>query len=293
MNKYTALILSLLLSTATMAATAPPDAQTQKIVDEVRDLAAKARKERAADPWLLKAMDDMVRRHYWPWRHSVVDESFADGDYTKNPAWEVGSGRFWVDRSLGLRSKAAPPPAAVEKKQEKKNFKDSLRDAILAEMGNPKQQQTQAAASASAAEIYLPAKIANSFALDVSFTQHQMPTEAGLIEFGLFEGTRSGRGYVLAITTGTENVVELLRVTATGTAIVERKSLLAAIDTGDPQRLSWRRDPQGGMVVLLNDKSLIETGDRGLTASFRSLGIINRAGDFAVKQVKLADAGPN
>jgi hypothetical protein len=292
MNKFAILILSLLLSTASLAANAPPDAQTQKIVDEIRDLAAKARKERSADPWLLKAMDDLVQRHYWPWRHSVVDESFTDGDYTKNPVWEVATGRFWVDRSLGLRSKAVPPPSTADKSQDKKKFKDALRDAILDEMAGQKQQPaTQAASSASAAEIYLPAKITNSFALDVSFTQHQQPTEAGQIEFGLFEGTRSGRGYVLVIATGNENVVELRRVTANGTAIVERQLLPAAIDTGDPQKISWRRDSRGGMVVLLNDKSLIETGDRGLTAPFKSLGITNRAGDFAVKQVKLADAG--
>lgn len=286
------LILSLLLSTVAAAATTPPDAQTQKIVDEVRDLATKARKERSADPWLLKAMDDLVQRYYWPWRHSVVDESFADGDYSKNPAWEVSKGKFWVDRSLGLRSKAMPPAApATDTKQDKKKFSDTLRDAVIAEMAGQKQQPAQAAPSASSAEIYLPAKITNSFALDVSFTQHQPPAEPGQIEFGLFEGARGGRGYVLVVTTGKEDFVELLRVKNNNAAIVEREPLPASIDTGDLQKLSWRRDPQGGMVVLLNDKTLIETSDRGLTAPFTGFGIINRAGDFAVKQVKLADAG--
>ncbi|MGH8453341.1 MAG: hypothetical protein ACRES4_04230 [Nevskiales bacterium] len=293
MNKSAILILSLLLSTASLAATAPPDAQTQKIVDEVRDLAAKARKERSADPWLLKALDDLVQRHYWPWRHSVVDESFADGDYSKNPVWEIASGKFWVDRSLGLRSKAAPPPAAAaDTSQDKKKFKDALKEAVLAEMAGQKQQPAQQATpSATAAEIYLPAKITNSFALDVSFTQHQPPAETGQIEFGLFEGARGGRGYVLVVTTGKEDAVELLRIKGTSAAIVERKILPEPIDTGDLQKISWRRDPQGGMVVLLNDKLLIETGDRGLTTPFTGLGIINRAGDFAVKQVKLVDAG--
>jgi hypothetical protein len=284
----TALLLILSLLTGAAALAAAPDPQTQKIVDEVRDLASKARKERAADPWLLKAMDQLVQRYYWPWRRSVVDESFADGDYSKNPAWEVSRGRFWVDRSLGLRSKAAPA-AAADSSQDKKNFKDALKEAVIAGMGG--QQQPQGTPAASSAEIYLPVKIANSFALDVSFTQHQPPTEAGQIEFGLFEGRRDGRSYVLAITTGKEDFVELLRIKGNSAAIVERQPLPAAIDTGDLQMLSWRRDPQGGMVVLLNDKILIETGDRGLTAPFTGFGIINRAGDFAVKQIKLADAG--
>jgi hypothetical protein len=271
------------------ASAAPPDPQTQKIVDEVRAMAVKARKERSADPWLLQAMDDLVQRYYWPWRHTVAEDSFGDGDYSKSPAWEVATGSFWVDKSLGLRSKAVP--AAQPSTKEKTKWKDAFKEALRKEMEGRSGGSSQTAATASAAEIYLPAKITNAFALDASFSQHQPPAEAGRIEFGLFEGTHRDRGYVLAITTGSENAAELLRVTASGVAVVERKPLPAAIATGELQKLSWRRDPDGGMVVLINDKTLIQTSDRGLTTPFRSLGITNRSGDFAVKQVTLADAG--
>jgi hypothetical protein len=274
------------------AATAP-DPQTQQIVDEVRSMAAKARKERSADPWLLQAMDDLVQRYYWPWRHAVADERFADGDYSKNPTWEVAAGSFWVDKTLGLRSKASPAPAtAAPTEKEKVKLKDAFKEALRKEMeARSGQAQPAAAPAVSAAEIYLPARITNSFALEASFSQHQPPTEAGRIEFGLFEGTRRDRGYVISLGTGKENIIELLRVSTSGVAVIERKPLPSTINTGDLQKLNWRRDPEGGMTVMLNDKSLIQISDRGITAPFRSLGIANRGGDFAVKQVTLVDAG--
>lgn len=283
MVRFISFILVLAVGTG-LAYANPPSQDAQKIVDEVRDMATKARKERSADPWLLKAMDDLVQRYGWPWRRSVLDDNFSDGDFSKNPAWQVMAGNFWVDKSLGLRSKASP--AAADKGKVK--FKDALKEALMAEMTGP---QPQADPAIQSAEIIVPAKITNAFALDTSFTQHHAPGENGHIEFGLYEGSRRDRGYVLAIRTGQTNTMELQRVSTTGTAIVERKPLPASIDTGALQKISWRRDPQGGMVVLLNDKAIIQTNDRGLTGNFSSLSLANRGGDFSVKQVVLSDAG--
>ncbi len=283
MTRFLHFILAILFLTG-IAHAGQPSQDAQKIVDELRDMANKARKERSADPWLLKAMDDLVQRYGWPWRRSVLNDSFADGDFSKNPAWQVASGNFWVDKSLGLRSKAAP--AAADKGKVK--FKDALKEALLAEVaGAP----PQADPAIQAAEIFLPGKINNAFALDASFSLHHSPGENGHIEFGLFEGNRRDRGYVLAVYTGQANTLELQRISTTGTSIIERKSLPAGIETGALQKISWRRDPQGAMVVLLNDKSIIQAQDRGLTGNFNSFGLANRGGDFAVKQVALADAG--
>ncbi len=269
----------------------PPDSQLQKIVDELRAIAAKARKERSADPWLLKALDDLAQRYYWPWRTQVVDESFKDGDYTKNPAWEVAAGSFWVDASLGLRSKAAPPPARTESSGgKKKKFEDVLKEAVISEIERDKGTQPPVAESAVVTEIYLPLKAANAFALDLSFSQHQPSTQAARMEFGLFEAGRASRAYVLAFVSGSESALELLRVQGTAAAIIERAPLDKAPVTGEVQRLNWRRDPEGGMVVLLNDKPLIQIGDRGMNAPFKTLGLINRGGDYAVRKVTLFDA---
>jgi hypothetical protein len=294
MNKRAALMVFVGVTLASTAGAATqPDATSQKILDDVRALAEKARREGAADRWVLQGMDDLVRKYSWPWRHSVVDEKFSDGNYTSNPVWEPVTGKFWVDRSLGLRSRAVATAAApANREKDKQKFKDALRDAVLAEMTGQRPGSTGAApASTTVAEIYLRTKITNSFALDVSFSPHQPPSDPGVIEFGVFEGTRRDRGYVLAIVTGEENYAELQRITAKGVAIVDREVLPEAPDTGDVQKISLRREANGAMTVTLNDKSLIQTQDNGIKSAFQSFGITNRVGDFAVRQVTILDSG--
>jgi hypothetical protein len=281
-----AIALSLVLGGVASAADAP-SADVNKIIDELKTLAAKARKERSADPWLLTAMDDLVNKYYWPWRLQLVDETFKDGDFTRSPAWEVASGSFWVDSSLGLRSKATVT-AATKSETEKKKVGDLIRGAVLAEMNKGKSTPAKPGTTSTAqADIYLPAQLKNSFAVDLTFSQHQPSGDQGRIEFGVFEGTRRDRGYVLAFTGGDNPMLELLRVKGTSTSIVEEQALSSALKVGDAQHLVWRRDPQGSMVVMLNDKTLVETSDRGLLQPFRSFGVANRGGDYALRKVTL------
>ncbi len=277
-----------------LLAAEPTDSQTttQKIVDELREMAARARKERGADPWLLEAMDDLVQRYYWPWRAQALDETFKDGDYSKNPAWEVTAGSFWVDESLGLRSKAAattPAKTTDSAPAKKQKFGDVLKEAIREEMerGGGGGKQPAPGKPVAVTEIYLPLKITNAFAFDVAFSQHQSGKDEARMDIGVFEAGRGSRGYVVAFVSGEEPALELLRTQGTNASIVERASLDKAPATGAVQRLGWRRDPQGNMTVLLNDKPVIEIRDRGLNAPFKTLGLVNRGGDYAVRKLAL------
>ena len=281
---------ALLCAPAPAAAAEPTDspANTQKLVDELREMAARARRERSADPWLLEAMDGLVQRYYWPWRTQALDESFKDGDYTKSPPWEVAAGTFWVDESLGLRSKAAPPATTQAPPAKKQRFEDILRDAIRKEMERGGGQQPAEPVKAVAiTEIYLPQKITNAFALDIVFSQHQPSKDEARMEFSVLEAARGSRAYVVALASGAEPALELLLTQGSKVSVIERASLDKAPATGAVQRLSWRRDPQGNMVIALNDKPLIEVRDRGLNAPFKTLGLVNRGGDYAVRKIAL------
>lgn len=281
------LIMLALIAPSLATATETPNTDVQKVVDEIKGIAAKARKDRSADPSVLNALDDLVQKYYWPWRKQLLDESFKDGDYTKNPAWTVASGSFQVDASLGLRSSSTAAPAAPATKEKKQSLGDIVKQAVQAEMDKKNKKQAAAAGNVPA-EIDLALKVTNAFALDLSFTVHQPTTQAGRIEFGLYQGSRPGTGYQLAFSVGPEPVAELLRVQSDGSSVVQRKSLGAVIPTGQVQRVAWRRDPDGNMTVLLNDKALLQATDRGYTAAYGSFVIVNRGGDFAVRSVTLS-----
>ena len=61
------------------------EADTQTLVDELRQLADQARQQRAADRWLQRALDDMVARYDWPWRKELVFDDFGEWVELYNP----------------------------------------------------------------------------------------------------------------------------------------------------------------------------------------------------------------
>ena len=78
------------------------DTNAQALVNQLRDITQRARKERAADRWLLQALEDLVAKFDWPWSKEIVKEDFYDGEYQSAPAWEVVSGQFWLMLPLDL-----------------------------------------------------------------------------------------------------------------------------------------------------------------------------------------------
>ncbi len=97
--RITVITLLLFLVTATTASYAvdSENEQLQTLVDQLKGITEKARNERAADRWLLSALEELVERYNWPWRDQLLMEEFSDGDFQQDPTWQVRSGQFWVD----------------------------------------------------------------------------------------------------------------------------------------------------------------------------------------------------
>ena len=65
-------------------------------LEELRTLVEKSRRERAADRWLQNALEDLLAKHDSPWQREVLYDDFADGDFNRNPTWQVMRGQFQV-----------------------------------------------------------------------------------------------------------------------------------------------------------------------------------------------------
>ena len=99
----TVLTLSLLALSGTLSAAAQSRSGGQRqMIEQLRELIRKAERNRSADRWLLDDLRSLVRRYERPWEIEVLREDFSDGDFTRSPAWSVATGRFYVDRRLGL-----------------------------------------------------------------------------------------------------------------------------------------------------------------------------------------------
>ncbi len=291
-----ALVLTLCLPLATArAAPVADDEQIQTIVDEIKGIASEARAKRSADPWVLRSLDDLIRRYEWPWRVELLREDFSDGDHRQDPAWQVTEGRFWVDASLGLRSRFAAQPATAPSAQPTQRRDEDLGRVLLgallegvAQSQQPRQQQQSSAATSSGpSEILLPLAVSNAFALQLEFSVHNAPAEAGRIEFGVYQGGRRDSGYRIAISTGPNPVLDLIRLRSGRRAIIDSVQLDAAIGDGQPHTLDWRRETSGEMSVRVNDEQTISTVDRAFREAFEGLQVVNGGGDYALRSISL------
>jgi len=74
-----------------------PGEEVQALVDSLREVTLEIERRGAADRWVLERLRGLVRQYYWPWRYTIMEDNFADGDYTADPSWTVVAGQFFVD----------------------------------------------------------------------------------------------------------------------------------------------------------------------------------------------------
>lgn len=296
--RITVITLLLFLVTATTASYAvdSENEQLQTLVDQLKGITEKARNERAADRWLLSALEELVERYNWPWRDQLLMEEFSDGDFQQDPTWQVRSGQFWVDGRLGLRSRsrqqavAEPKPEQPQQRQE--DLGQALLGALLQSTMRKRNRQQQATPPPpkedpyQPAEIQLPLAIPSIFAAEMEISVHNAPTEEGQIEFGLYQGVEGNSGYRLVLYTGRKASIELLSRRSGRTGVIDRIDI-DDISDGNSHQIQWRRDANGQIEVLLDGNSLIKARDHSFRYPFKQFAITNRRGDFAVAGVNL------
>ncbi|MET0106772.1 MAG: hypothetical protein ABW072_16790 [Sedimenticola sp.] len=270
--------------------------EMQALVDELKTLTEKARQQRAADRWLLNAMEDLVFKYDWPWRDTLVSDDFSDGNYDRDPAWQLISGEFWIDGRLGLRSQsldeADQPEAPREQQEEKKqDLGRALLGALLKEAIKERRQESEQAAEPESrrggpAEIQLALQIPSVFAAQIEFSVHNRPSENGQLEFGIYQGQEGSSGYRLAIYTGQRPTLELLSIRRGRTTVIDTVDI-ADLGDGQSHQLEWRRGPDGQIEILVDSAEASRTRDNSFRYPFKAFAIANQAGDFAVQTVTL------
>ena len=312
----TALCLSLLLSPA--AAQTPryerwqgqeqraeaQDQRTQGLVEELRALIDEAEQARAADRRFLSDLRDLVRRYDRPWQVELLHDDFRDGDFLRAPAWTVISGRFAVERGLGLRSVVFPPrqpppeptpqpPAQRTQRQSQQDIANALLKAILEQRSGRQEQGTRRTEPAPPAprppqprraEIRTAVALTNAFEIRLELSSW---SREGRLEFGPYrEGEGSG-GYRLAYTPGLRPTLSLLRLSSFGTSVIQVHDQSLNLEDGSPHTLEWTRDRHGEMAVSLDGEELFRTTDRAFPAPFAGFALVNLGGDYAVREITI------
>lgn len=275
---------------AETAALPPPSGAAgedlQAMVDQLRVITDRAKLDRSGDYRLLQQLRDLAGRYDRPWRTTLLDDSFSDGNFTANPVWSVASGRFTVDTRYGLRSRVTPPTSYKfgSGSQSDSAAAVKLFGAILGAV--TKQRTGNSGQQAARAEIHTGLAIGDAFSIEVEFGAFTKAVEGGGFEFGVYRGARRDSGYRLIYSQGAAPGLTLVRLTPNLVSTIARFTLAKGLEDSAYHRLTLRRGPGGAMDALL-DGEVVMNGVHVDTVNepFEGITLINRGGDFAFRNV--------
>lgn len=264
---------------------------TLELVDQIKDLIERAERDQRSKPWLIRQLRGLVRQYDWPWRVALLHDDFRDGDFISNPSWLVASGDFWVGRGSGLRTDFDPPSDNGHRETEARPASPAIE--ILEGIvwgGREREGGNEQAVSPSAAEIYTELPISNSFAVKLRLDSRSYPERYKRLEMGPYQGGKRDWGYRLAYESGTRASLTLLRTAPGRSAVIDIYEGRVDLEDGRVHLVEWRRDENGEMVVLLDEKEVIRSVDRAYSDSFDGFTLINKGGDYELKDISIFGA---
>ena len=262
--------------------------RTQELVDQLKDVIRGVEQDRRSNPTTTKQLRDLVRRYDWPWRVSLLYDDFRDGDYTSNPRWVVNQGEFWVARGAGLRSNVDSLGPTTRRTTDRRSDSPALDILGQILLGGRERDVSPAQASLkSEGEIFTRVGISNAFASKVQLNLRSYTDRNTRLEFGPFQGDDRSSGYRLAYDSGRTPTLSLLRVGPNRSGVIQLIDRGIGLEDGNTHTIEWRRDNEGEMVVLIDDKEVIRTVDRAYDDPFDGFNIVNKGGEFEIKQVSI------
>jgi hypothetical protein len=286
---FTALTLALVSPVQAQTNPGPSgESRAQELVDRLKEVIRGAEEQRGANQPLVRQLRDLVRRYDWPWQVSLLYDDFRDGDYTYNPRWIVNQGEFWVTRGGGLRSNFDPEAYRMRRTSDRRSDSsalDILGDILLG--GRERDVSPTQVSLKSESEIFTRIGISNAFAAKVQLNLRSYADRNTRLEFGPFQGDDRRSGYRLAYDSGETPALSLLRFGSNRSGVIEMMDRSIGLDDGNTHTIEWRRSDEGEMVVLLDDKEVIRTVDRAYDDPFDGFSVVNKGGEFEIKQVSI------
>lgn len=244
-------------------------ARLNKMIDE-------AEKSKAADPLFLRDLRALASGQTSPWNATLLDDGFADGNYTANPAWQVLSGEYFIESGWGLRNRLIQAqPAQTSSTNSGDDFAKVLLGQILKRATNT---QT-GTATATENIIVTRAKISKAFALEMEMSSWISENH---FEVGVFQGDQAQIGYRLLYVSG--KGLQLHRVGSSGSSVIATSEQMTMEDKKYHQ-INWTRSGNGSMIVSVDGKELISTSDRAFSDPFDGVRISDKGGDFIIKHI--------
>jgi len=258
------------------SASGTPGATLDEFIEKLNKLIDEAEKAKAADPVFLQDLRNLANGSKTPWNTVVLDDSFADGNFTTNPVWEVLSGEYFIETGWGLRNKLI---TAQQTQQSSGSGGDDLAKVLLGQILKRAAGTKGTTSSPTQNLIVTRTQISNAFSVDMEMSSWQPD---GRFEVGVFQGQNANIGYRLLYNSG--KGVQLHRVGGTGSSVVATSDALTLEDKNFHQ-ITWTRGTDGTMRVHVDGAEVLATSDRAFSDPFDGVRISDTGGDFIIKRI--------
>lgn len=274
-----------------------PD-RVRGMVRELRELVDQATRDRAADPQFLRDLRDLADRYgaagaasaeqrhegdrrEHGGRSSRLYDGFKDGDFTRDPAWRVGRGSFWVDRN-GLATRVGGAAQGGQRQSQGGDLASVLLGTVLGGGGSSGGSNDGRAADSAPADIYLPARIDNAFRLEADVGVLAL----GTLQMVVYQGSSRIVGYHLSYERGLG--LQLKRRFSSSSDTLATAKIGNRLADGRLHRVVWLRDREGRMSISVDGERLIEVRDTGFRDPFDGFKLINSEGEYRLRQIAIA-----
>jgi peptidoglycan hydrolase-like protein with peptidoglycan-binding domain len=257
------------------------DSRSEMLVRQLRELDEDGQKSVLSGTQYQQRISALLADYDRPWSTRVLYDSFRDGDFTLNPRWFVESGDFDVVNREYLYSSV--PVAEIKTTEKKQNGAEEI-VGIFSNIFLKGSGESQAEKQYKGyAELYSNADITNSVSARVNLNGL---LDNGRLNFGVYQGTSRINGYSLSYSTGKESTITLTRTSSEGKAILGTINLNHSL-SAEIHNVELRRDNQGQMEVLMDDKRLFLAEDTSLQGDFDGFVIGNQGGNFRLYEVEV------
>lgn len=202
----------------------------------------------------------------------LLADDFADGDFTRDPAWRIAAGEFRIARG-GINSSVTAPQLR------------SAEDVGRQLLGTVLQRQLGVTlpGQAAGAAAYLPVQIGPAFRLTAEVSARGEPPLQ--LELGPYRGQNPGHGYRLAYRSGEARPLQLVLVGEGGSSPIATAA--AQLRTSGRHELRWERRADGLMTVALDGATVLEVRDSSLAGGFDGFSLVNAGGDWTLRSLRI------
>jgi len=271
-------------SAASTEAQAQSDVRLKAIIDRLNEMVDQAEKDRAADPGFLRDLRDLANGFDRPWSKQVLFDDFADGDFTQNPAWTVGAGRYWIEKGWGLRN-ALDEAKAASSGTTSKDAAAAIFGQILNQAlgGSASDSSSSTSSGTQPTSIFADTPITNAFSIELDLSS--WVGDEGEFIMGPYQGSDRASGYRLSYTVGEGLAMRIRSRSGARTIAIELGPF--ALEDKKAHAIQWTRTADGTMQVNLDGKTIFDLRDVNFRDSFTGFGMATRGGDFIVKRVSI------